>query len=145
MKLEIRPASDATLRAIESWRYDPPYDFYNGDEDPVLNPERFFEATDEDGHLVGNFYFEKKGDAVEIGLGLRPDLTGRGLGRDFLRASVEFARTHLAAERVILNVASFNERAIKVYERGGFRVTGQHMRTFARWGEVEFTEMEEQR
>jgi len=144
VKLQIQPASEETLRALEGWRYEQPYDFYDGDEEPILNPERFYEAIDENGDLVGHYYFERKGDAMEIGLGLRPDLTGRGLGLDFFCAGVEFARTQLSAERVILNVASFNERAIKVYERGRFRITGSHVRSFDRWGEVEFTEMEEQ-
>jgi hypothetical protein len=43
----------------------------------VLNPERFYEAVDDEGSLVGHFYFEQKGEALEIGLGLRPELTGR--------------------------------------------------------------------
>ena len=103
---------------MATWRYEPPYDFYDGDVDPVLNPERFYEALDEDGSLVGNYYFEEKGDALEIGLGLRPDLTGRGLGLEFLLAGIDFGRRRFGLRAVILNVAAFNERAIKVYERG---------------------------
>jgi RimJ/RimL family protein N-acetyltransferase len=141
--LTIRPASDATFRAMESWRYEPPYDFYDGDVEPVLNPERFYEALDEDDSLVGFYYFEEKGDALEIGLGLRPELTGRGLGLEFFRAGVEFGRERYRATRIILAVAAFNERAVKVYERGGFHITGRHMRHFERWGAVEFIDMEE--
>jgi hypothetical protein len=42
--LEIKPASAEAHELMASWRYPPPYDFYDGDVDPVLNPERFFEA-----------------------------------------------------------------------------------------------------
>jgi [ribosomal protein S18]-alanine N-acetyltransferase len=143
MKLTIRPASADALAEIGAWRYDPPYDFYDGDADPVLNPERFYEARDEEGALVGFFYFEEKGDALEIGLGLRPPLTGRGLGPEFFLAGVEFGRERFRSQRMILNVAAFNERAIKVYERAGFRETGRHVRHFERWSAVEFVEMEE--
>ena len=143
MKLTIRLASAETFAEMATWRYERPYDFYDGDVDPVLNPERFYEALDEDGSLVGNYYFEQKGDALEIGLGLRPDLTGRGLGLEFLLAGIEFGRRRFGLSRVILNVAAFNERAIKVYERAGFRETGRHTRRFDRWGDVEFVEMEQ--
>jgi [ribosomal protein S18]-alanine N-acetyltransferase len=145
MKLTIRSASPDTLAELEAWRYEPPYDFYNGDEDPVLNPERFYGAVGADGALVGFYYLEEKGEAVEIGLGLRPDLTGQGLGAEYFEAGTDFARSRFPGRPIILNVAAFNERAIRVYERAGFRETGRHVRSFARWGDVEFVEMEEAR
>jgi [ribosomal protein S18]-alanine N-acetyltransferase len=145
VNLVIRQASLETLAAMAIWRYDPPYDFYDGDEEPVKNPERFFEVRDEQGVLVGFYYFEQRADALEYGLGMRPDLTGRGLGLGFVRAGLEFARRRFAPERIVLNVAAFNDRARIVYERAGFRLTGKHVRTFSRWGDVEFLEMEEER
>ena len=143
MKLSIRPASAKTFAEMARWRYEPPYDFYDGDVDPVLNPERFYEVLGEEGALVGFYYFEEKGDALETGLGLRPDLTGRGFGLEFFRAGLEFGRARFRPARMILNVAAFNERAINVYERASFRETGRHVRQFDRWGAVEFVEMEE--
>lgn len=143
MRLTIQPASRETFAELGAWRYEPPYDFYDGDVDPVLNPERFYEALDEDGALVGFYYFEEKGDALEIGLGLRPELVGRGLGLDFLDAGIAYGRRRFRPARVILNVAQFNQRAITVYERAGFRETGRHVRHFDRRGEVEFVEMEQ--
>ena len=145
MKLTIEPASPETFSEIGAWRYQPPYDFYDGDQDPVLNPERFFGAVGPDGTLVGFYYVEDKGEAVELGLGLRPDLTGRGLGDEFFRSGVDFVRSRHPGRPVVLNVAAFNERAITVYERAGFRETGRHVRSFDRWGDVEFVEMEEGR
>jgi RimJ/RimL family protein N-acetyltransferase len=143
VKLAIQPASPESLADIGGWRYDPPYDFYDGDQDPVFNPERFYEAVGEDGALVGFYYFEDKEGTLEIGLGLRPELTGRGLGRAFFHAGLEFARTRYRPTQITLSVAAFNERAIKVYERAGFRETGRHVRRFERWGQVEFVDMEE--
>jgi hypothetical protein len=67
-------------RLVASWRYPPPYDFYDGDVEPVLNPERHFEARDDNGTLIGFYYFEPNPPDLDYGPGLRPDLTGRGLG-----------------------------------------------------------------
>jgi aminoglycoside 6'-N-acetyltransferase/ribosomal-protein-alanine N-acetyltransferase len=133
------------LRDLAAWRYEPPYDFYDGDQEPVLNPERFFEARDENGTLVGHYYFEPRGDVLEYGLGLHPDFTGRGLGLEFFRAGLEFGRERFGPKRVVLSVAAFNVRARIVYERAGFEVVGRQMRRFERWGEVEFILMEERR
>lgn len=73
---------------MASWTYPPPYDFYNGDTEPVLNPERFFEARNEAGKLLGFYYFESNPPDLDYGLGLRPDLTGQGLGLEFFRAGL---------------------------------------------------------
>jgi [ribosomal protein S18]-alanine N-acetyltransferase len=144
VKVAITPATAAVFEDLAGWRYPPPYDFYDGDVEPVLNPERFYAAHDESGALVGFFYFETKGGgAVEIGLGLRPELVDKGLGLEFFRAGVDFAHDTFEPTHVVLNVAAFNERAITVYERGGFRRTGEHVRRFDRFGEVPFIEMDE--
>jgi ribosomal-protein-alanine N-acetyltransferase len=141
----VEPAAVELFAEIATWRYDPPYDFYDGDPEPVLNPERFFQVLDENDELVGFLYFEQRGDTLEYGLGLRPDLTGRGLGLDFFHFGLEFGRKQYRPARVVTNVAEFNERARKIYERAGFRVTGRRTRAFEPWGEVAFLDLEEQR
>ena len=115
--------------AIASWHYEPPYSFYDwtADEDDLgelLSEEaragKYFSAFGPEGELVGFFGFGKEGDTVVVGLGLRPDLTGRALGLAFLEQGLEFARDAFGARRFSLWVATFNERAIRVYERAGF-------------------------
>jgi [ribosomal protein S18]-alanine N-acetyltransferase len=128
---------------LASWRYPPPYDFYDGDVDPVLNPERYFAARDERGELAGFYYFEPKPPDLDYGLGLRPDLVGRGLGREFFDAGLAFARERYRPRRVLLHVAEFNGRARRVYERAGFVVVSRHVRSFERFGEVPFLTMAE--
>jgi ribosomal-protein-alanine N-acetyltransferase len=129
---------------IRSWRYPPPYDFYDGDVDPLLNPERFFGAFDDDGELVGFYYFEEKPPDLDYGLGLRPDLVGQGLGLEFFNTGLAFAHERFEPRRVYLHVAEFNERARKVYERAGFQLVSRHVRSLGRFGEVPFLTMAEQ-
>jgi [ribosomal protein S18]-alanine N-acetyltransferase len=128
---------------VATWRYESPYDFYNDDGKPVRNPERFFAVRDEDDRLVGSLYYEQRDNAVFYGLGLRPDLTGHGLGPAFVRLGLAFAHEQFPGRQIILDVADFNERARKVYERVGFRVTGCHVKHFEGWGDVTLVDMEE--
>jgi [ribosomal protein S18]-alanine N-acetyltransferase len=135
--------------AIAEWHYPEPYSFYDWSADvddlqelldPELRGEAYWAVRDETDELVGHFSFKPKGGAVEIGLGLRPDLTGQGLGASFLAAGLEFARERFSPERFTLAVATFNERAIKVYERAGFARDRVYMHS-TNGGEWEFLEM----
>jgi [ribosomal protein S18]-alanine N-acetyltransferase len=139
----IEPASPEALAEIAGWEYEAPYDFYDGRHEPIRNPERFFAALDGDGALVGFYYYEFADGVLTYGLGMRPDLTGHGHGLEFVRAGLEFGRHRFQPARVVLAVAGFNERAIRVYQRAGFEITGRHIRTFEQFGDVEFVDMEE--
>lgn len=119
---------DEEARQIAAWRYEPPYSFYDADADAgdlalLLGQEsregRYFSAFS-GGALVGFFELRSDGDDVVIGLGLRPDLTGRGHGLPFVEAGMAFARERFGPSGFRLSVAIFNERAIRVYERAGF-------------------------
>ena len=121
---------DSEAVEISGWHYEPPYDFYDATSDvddlqELLDAKRrkgaYFSAFDERGVLVGFFQFESDGTTVDVGLGMRPDLTGHGLGIGYLLAGLEFARKRFSPEGFTLSVATFNERAILVYERAGFR------------------------
>jgi ribosomal-protein-alanine N-acetyltransferase len=132
----FRLMSDQEATRISGWHYEPPYDFYDATSDPddlreLLDPKRrkdaYFSVFDEGGVLVGFFQFEREGTTVDIGLGMRPDLTGRRLGVRYLLAGLEFARERFSPERFRMSVATFNERAIRVYERAGFRRGNEYM------------------
>ena len=82
------------------------------------------------------------GDVVELGIGLGPDLTGRQLGESFLRAQLDYASQNWQPETFRLFVAAWNERAIRLYERLGFREVARETRHFELVGDHEFIQME---
>ena len=135
VEFAIRAMTAADAQAVATWRYPDEYSLYDADADPgdlaeLLDPagwgKRYF-AADELAKrtLAGVLVVKLTGRVAEIGLGLRPGLTGRGLGESFLRACLHFAAAALGARSCTLAVAAFNRRAITVYERAGFREAGR--------------------
>ena len=148
--MNITKMTQDEAEAIAAWRYDQPYDFYDwtADDDdlaelldPVRRGGKYFSAHDATGELIGFFGFTRHDDVVGVGVGLRPDLTGHGLGLEFFEQGLAFARARFASPRFRLSVATFNERAIKVYEHAGFAVTRSFMHE-TNGGVFPFVEME---
>ena len=146
----MRPLTQVDAEAVAAWRYPADYAFYDWTADPgdlalLLDPARrrdaFHAADGEDGRLAGFFQIEPSAGSVELGLGLRPDLCGRGLGEGFTRTGIELVWSLHGPVRITLAVAAFNRRAITVYERCGFTETGRHVRHTA-GDDWEFVDME---
>lgn len=134
----IRPMSDAEAHAIVGWRYDPPYDVYGtGAEDPdavrsLLLPENAYYAILQHGDLIGFCCFgheaqvpggDYREDAVDVGIGLRPELTGQGLGGQVLAAVLDVGRQTFGAGRFRATIAAWNRRSIRTFEKLGFKQT----------------------
>ena len=70
-----------------------------------------------------------------------PDAWGRGYGTEVTSMMVELAFDRLALHRVGLSVFEFNARAIRAYEKVGFRVEGRLREAIHRdgryWDEVQ--------
>jgi RimJ/RimL family protein N-acetyltransferase len=75
-----------------------------------------------------------------IAIGER-DAWGRGLGTEATRLMLGHAFEHLSLHRVSLTVFSFNTRAIRAYEKAGFRIEGRArgaiLRDGRRWDEIQ--------
>ena len=70
---------------------------------------------------------------VGIGIGER-EFWGKGYGTDAMQLILRYAFTELNLRRVSLNVFEFNERAIRSYEKVGFRLEGQERQVVQREG-----------
>ena len=125
---------------IARWKYEGIYSFYSLDGsseciNELLNGT-YYHVTDETEGLLGYFCYGRSaqvpaGDNVgaysdcsltDIGLGMRPDLCGNGRGLEFLNCGLKFGSEWLGAGKYRLTVAAFNLRAIRVYEKAGFRM-----------------------
>lgn len=124
MKILDRPLTSDEAAVIGSWSYPPPYDLYNNGE--VLgNDYRPVYATEE---LIGFVCFGAEArvrgqvvdeDVVDVGAGLRPDLTGQGVGTTLMPLVEEYARQR-GARRLRAAIAAFNERSQRMCRSAGF-------------------------
>ena len=136
---------EINARAILDWRYDPPYDIYNLPSDEVesvvqhmMDPQNAYSSiTDEQGELVAYCCFGREGqvpggdyssDALDIGMGVHPELTGRGFGHEFVDSVLDFAGTTFAPCAYRVTVAEFNKRAIRVWEKAEFQLVDRFQR-----------------
>jgi ribosomal-protein-alanine N-acetyltransferase len=136
MQFRVKQMNETYAHAIANWHYEGIYAFYDMDQDiegleELLDPQswtgRYRAVVDERGELVGFFCFETEDEAVVIGLGVKPDCTGRGQGQAFVEAGLEYARQKFAPAMFRLSVAAFNQRAIRVYEKVGFEPDGTYI------------------
>jgi len=76
-----------------------------------------------------------------VGLGIgEPEYWSKGYGTDVMNVLLRFAFTEINLRRVTLTVFEYNPRAIRSYEKAGFRHEG-HLRNFLnregrRWNEL---------
>ncbi|WP_404469614.1 GNAT family N-acetyltransferase [Sutcliffiella horikoshii] len=113
-----------------NWHYDGDYAFYDmeADEEDLeefldckARGNYMFAVMIED-ELIGFFSVSQAAANVyDIGLGMRPDLTGNGRGTEFLHACMDFVQSRFTVDKITLSVATFNQRAIKVYRKVGFK------------------------
>ena len=129
MSFIFRPMTEADAAAIVTWRYEEPYSLYDFTPDdfaPLLDPDNQYHAIlSDDGALIGFCCFGRDArvpggdyrdvEALDVGIGLRPDLTGRGLGPVVFAAILDFGRERFGPGPFRLAVATFNLRAIRVY------------------------------
>lgn len=117
---------------IVTWRYPPPYDRYDlvGTETAFFtDPENGYVALVDEGELIGYRVFGADGRvpggeydecALDTGGGLRPELTGLGLGRQAIATGLEYGATRFRPMAFRVTVASFNIRAQRVVRSLGF-------------------------
>jgi RimJ/RimL family protein N-acetyltransferase len=68
---------------------------------------------------------EEEAGTLDVGYGLRPDLVGQGLGREFVGVVLAHAVEGHSPARLRMSIYGWNRRSRRVAEAHGFRVVGR--------------------
>ncbi|MEQ6388335.1 GNAT family protein [Bacillaceae bacterium S4-13-58] len=135
----ISKMTEPYAKDIFNWKYKAPYDLYNSTESEENLKElldgSYYAVFNSEKSLIGFFCFGpnaqvpvgrtlglyKDSSYLDIGLGMLPDLSGRGLGLPFLLRGLAFAEKEFQAVKFRLTVATFNQRAISLYKKCFFK------------------------
>jgi ribosomal-protein-alanine N-acetyltransferase len=138
--LDVRPPYRVRQLTIEDgmdiamWRYPGPWAVYDSLEPPHVD-EGYWAVKDATDRLVGFCCFGEPArvpgfaedpDALDVALGMQPQLVGRGLGQEFARAVVDYAHRVADGRRLRCVVAEWNEPGQHSAEAAGFTPVGRH-------------------
>jgi [ribosomal protein S18]-alanine N-acetyltransferase len=137
MHISFAPITEEEARTVLGWRYpgmpllsEPDDEEFETDVTALIRPDyHYYAAHDETGRLVGFCCFGADaqvpgGDyalpALDIGLGLHPDLTGRGLAHSFLEKILAHGAGLFDPDFFRATVAAVNHRSLHLFEGAGF-------------------------
>lgn len=107
--------------------------------DNGLQPERytFWVRTLAEDRLIGEFslWVDLIHSVAWVGIAIgERDFWGKGYGTDMMKLCLQYAFTELCMERVSLGVHEYNPRALRLYEKCGFRLEGRTRQDVLREG-----------
>lgn len=147
--IQLRPIKPEDISEIKSW---PPYCGGFQQMDYALRNNGWLDefrdrsntwlyAVEMNSQIIGFTLLSitSAGDA-EFRIGIHPDWTGRGLGKEATLATLKTGFRHLNLAMIHLIVRKNNPRASKLYNKIGFITTGQSVHTIQGKG-IEFIDM----
>lgn len=125
-KLKLIYLNNEILEEITLWKYEKPYDIYNLQQNEYLKDsgtwgvEQF--VLEENNNIIAYVSCQMIDKDMWVGWSLRPELCGKGIGKDFVKKCIDelINIKNYKYNYIFLKVASWNARAIKVYEKLGF-------------------------
>ncbi|MCU0465069.1 MAG: GNAT family N-acetyltransferase [Anaerolineae bacterium] len=141
MPLTLRPMTEADARTILRWQYPGPYDYYNPDPAGLVDdlaqftaPEGGYTALYDGNELVGHVVigqearvpgFDYDDSVLDVGAGIRPDLTGLGQGAARISQALVLLRDRYAPSAFRATIAAWNTRAQAAVRHNGFIETAR--------------------
>ncbi|MBE9211412.1 GNAT family N-acetyltransferase [Plectonema cf. radiosum LEGE 06105] len=137
MSYLFSPMNEENARIIVNWRYHESLNFYNHNlyqiEETVqefVNPKNAYYSIFNNYHELvayccfgadarvkgGNYDIE----ALDIGFGMCPNLTRRGITLRIINAVFDFAQSNFSTTLFRVTVAEFNHQALRICQKAGF-------------------------
>ena len=144
-RVTVRDLESRDLDAMDKWRPfdDPLHALWNipRSSSPGLSLWFAMESSDatrlwfaverrSDGQLVGTISLREiiRPISARLGIGFGADYVDHGYGSEALCQFLGYFFSSMGFQRLFLDVASANQRAVHVYEKLGFRRAGSHFR-----------------
>ncbi|MHA6534530.1 GNAT family N-acetyltransferase [Paenibacillus sp. BAC0078] len=136
----VVPMEATHAAEICEWNYKPPYNIYGWMPweqmqaleiefgDPRLRSEQYVSVVNGQGSLCGFAQLFPMEGVVRLGIGMRPELCGHGMGHLFTATVVEAALARYPEREIDLEVLTWNQRAIRAYQKSGFTITDTYER-----------------
>lgn len=136
----VIPMEESHAAEICNWKYKPPYNIYGWLPweqmkelqvefgDPELRKQQYVSVLDGQGDLTGFAQYFPMLGVTRLGIGMKPELCGQGRGRDFVSAIVKEGLHRAPGQEVDLEVLTWNNRAIRAYQKAGFTITDLYER-----------------
>ncbi|WP_106769497.1 GNAT family N-acetyltransferase [Paenibacillus faecalis] len=134
-RLYAVPMNSNHAAEICSWTYPPPYNIYGWLPweqmkelaiefgDPEIRKQQYLSILDEKQRLWGFAQLFPLEGVTRLGLGMRPEWCGLGMGKQFVESIVTEARRRRPDDEIDLEVLTWNKRAIRTYVKAGFEIT----------------------
>lgn len=137
MEFFIEKMNSKLATTILGWKYEQPYDFYNNEQSDEALEELmdglYYAIADKNKEVIGFFCIGEsaqvprgthfgvyKADLIDMGVGMHPNLVGKGNGFEFCTGIMKFIEEKYPSKSLRLTVAMFNQRAIHLYKKLGF-------------------------
>ena len=125
---KLEPLTREIATEISKWEYEYPYEVYSFKGHPsdwlmdetTWGTEQFCLVDGE--RVLGQVACQLDGEDLWVGWSMAPELCGKGSGSELIKQCVKEIRKFTGhTGRILLRVAAWNKRAIRAYQKAGFR------------------------
>lgn len=146
MSLTFQLLEQEQALAILRWQYSYPCDYYNFNAENAKEDLRYLLDSKNAFHAILNLQEDLEGycsfgadgqvaggdystEALDIGMGIRPDLVGKGHGKQYAQAVANYGVNQYGAQELRVTIAEFNKRAQRVWKQLGFNQVDRFVKT----------------